>query len=389
MYLGANIMAMQAHRGLMSHQNTASKALQRLSSGRRINSAADNAAGLAISQKMTAQIRGLKMASQNAQNAVSMLQTAEGGLNETHAILQRMRELAVQSANGTYDNSVDRKNLDKEYQAMMDEIDRISSATHFNGIRLLDGSAGGKRGQEGLEEIGLSTDMLDALGDWEGIAKLNVHLQEDGSALLVLQADGQVLSHHLTTNGDVAFDLGDGNEFSLKGIDLTSLQSGVVTQINRTGGDFDLSKAITASSQTTLAYQIGANGFADHRLNVPYPDASTANLGKLAPTGLLRDTDILTQESAREAIEVVKQSTDQVSGMRGSLGAQINRLGHTINNLENSIENLTAAESQIADADMAEEMMNFTKATILMQAAQAMMAQAMNFPRSILSLLNV
>lgn len=270
-----NITALNSYKNLTNNNNTVGKNLEKLSSGYRINRAGDDAAGLAISEKMRAQITGLETASKNASDGISLIQTAEGALTEVHSMLNRMVELAQQSANGTYDNSVDRKNLQAELDSLTSEIDRISEGTNFNGTTLLKG-------------------------------------------------------------GDMA----------TKGLTL----------------------------------QIGDTSDSFNQLNVKIADMSSNGLGI---DGLKIDT----QTDAQAAVKKIKDAINTVSDTRGKLGAAQNRLEHTINNLSVTSENMTAAESRIRDVDMAKEMMSYTKNNILVQASQAMLAQANQVPQGVLQLL--
>ena len=276
MRINHNIAALNTYRQLTINNTAGSKSLEKLSSGYRINRAGDDAAGLAISEKMRGQIRGLNQAERNAQDAISLIQTAEGALNETHSILQRMRELAVQSASDTNTND-DRGELQKEIEQLLEEIDRISTDTEFNTMTLLNG---------------------------------------------------------------------------------------------------DYSSAVSA-----LTFQVGANNGQD--VSIQLNDMS-------ATTGLHLSTstvNLTTRTGATTAIDNIDEAIKQVSSERAKLGAMQNRLEHTINNLGTTSENLTASESRIRDVDMAKEMMEFTKNSILQQAATAMLAQANNQPQGVLQLL--
>ncbi|MEG6573090.1 flagellin [Caldibacillus debilis] len=271
MRINHNISALNTYRQLSFNNTQTAKNLEKLSSGYRINRAGDDAAGLAISEKMRGQIRGLEMATKNAQDGISLIQTAEGALNETHAILQRIRELAVQSANDTNTDN-DRAELQKEVDQLLQEIDRIANTTQFNTKNLLDGSLSG---------------------------------------------------------------------------------SGLIFHI---GANQDQNVTLTISSMR--ASGLGVSGI-----------------------------DISSQSGANNAITTIDNAIDKVSSERAKLGAMQNRLEHTINNLGAAAENLTAAESRIRDVDMAKEMMEFTKNSILTQAAQAMLAQANQLPQGVLQLL--
>jgi flagellin len=273
MRINHNIAALNTHRQLSTANGAQGKSMEKLASGLRINRAGDDAAGLAISEKMRGQIRGLDMASKNSQDAISMIQTGEGALNETHSILQRMRELAVQSASDT-NTAEDRAQIQKENADLIAEIDRIATTTEFNTQKLLDGTGG-------------------------------------------------------------------------------------------TAGAF--------------TFQIGAN--ASQSLTVTFAKMDSTSLGV---NGVTLGTDGSTSSTA---ITTIDSAIKLVSDERSQLGAKQNRLEHTINNLNTSSENLTAAESRIRDVDMAKEMMEQTKNSILSQAAQAMLAQSNQMPQGVLQLL--
>ncbi len=274
-----NITALNAHRNLYNNNSSVGKNLEKLSSGYRINRAGDDAAGLAISEKMRAQITGLDMAKKNAEDGVSLVQTAEGALTEVHSMLNRMVELATQSANGTYSTG-NRSEMQKEINQLASEIDRIGKASKFNGISLF---ASGK--------------------------SITLHVGESGASYNQLKVSFSALS--------VA----------------------------------ELGIASTVTGKTTTKMSI------------------------------------TTSTQAKQAISAINKAIDTVSSMRSTFGALQNRLEHTINNLGVQNENLTAAESRIRDVDMAKEMMAYTKNNILVQASQAMLAQANQVPQGVLQLL--
>lgn len=279
MIINHNLMAMNAYRNLAANYSMMNKSLERLSSGLRINRAADDPAGLAISEKMRAQIRGLEMAEKNALDGISLLQTAEGALNESHAILHRIRELSLRAANDTHMTEVDRQAMQGEVNELLDELDAITERTEFNNQKLLDGSFTNKKIHTGAntgQNMDVSIDMMDV----------------DALGLESLRAD---------------------------------------------------------------------------------------------PTGTRGG--ILTQEGANDALDILDGAINKVSMQRAQIGAKQNRLEHTINNLGVTRENLIAAESRIRDADMAKEMMNFTKYNLLTQVSMAMLAQAQQIPQGILQLL--
>jgi len=384
-----NINALNSLRQLGTNNTATGKNLEKLSSGYRINRAGDDAAGLAISEKMRGQINGLEQAEQNANDGISLIQTAEGGLNETHSILQRMREIAVQSSNGTYNDNVDREDLDKEVTALKSEIDRISSSTHFNKINLLDGNIGGYETN------------FDATATTTNVTSLNMK----GGGI----ATGTTLSFTVTTGSVTLTSIGasaaatTGVSFSVA---TSSTNSGIYTikatvtsaasvqdqeryeglEISVVAGKGGFNKGDGAISVTInkatqgLTFQIGANGSSDQEVEL--------NVGDMSSKGLAIDTiSVGTKDGAKAAIATIDDAINTVSGTRADLGALQNRLEHTVNNLGVTNENLTAAESRIRDVDMAKEMMEYTKNNILSQAAQAMLAQANQQPQGVLQLL--
>ena len=275
MIINHNITALNTHNKLSAASGAQSKSMEKLASGLRINKAGDDAAGLAISEKMRAQVRGLDQASRNAQDGISLIQTAEGALNETHDILQRMRELSVQASNGT-NNTEDLAAIKAEGDELVTEIDRIASATKFNGKDLISADA-----------------------------------------------------------AEITLQIGANDSTS------TASYESLVLKLD------------TVKADTTT-------------LNINGLDVSTGN---------------------GTATTAIDEAIKSVSTSRSYLGANQNRLEHTINNLKTSSENLTAAESRVRDVDMAKEMMNQTKNSILAQAAQAMLAQANQQPQGVLQLL--
>ncbi len=557
MIINHNIAALNTYRQLSNNNVVGNKSLEKLSSGLRINRAGDDAAGLAISEKMRAQIRGLDQAVRNAQDGISLIQTAEGNLNETHSILQRMRELAVQSSNDT-NTGIDRNEIQSEIQQLKEEIDRIGNTTEFNTIKLIDGSIGAKRapgvdnaavialglgektaasttaaGDFNTVDDGKISDLAGDLTDQtinvdgasikfdvtkaelnavghdttgakfaellqtkinDAIEKYNNAYDQDVAKISVM-ADGDKITITSGTTGGasgITFDAakiesaGDGNIWNIAGyasevganvagtegvftaaglgaansidaadkstvtvdgveLEVTWAQVGgktsasgstyaegemdklaidIATDINaaiskynsgvpaekrlenvttsvKDGGiviqsgskeakssiKFDKSTAAQAfslagSSSATqgggISFQIGANQ--SQTMKITVEDMRSDALG-------IASIDLSTREGAEEATTIINDAIEKVSSQRSSLGAFQNRLEHTINNLGTSSENLTAAESRIRDVDMAKEMMEFTKMSILSQAAQAMLAQANQQPQGVLQLL--
>ena len=563
-----NIAALSSYRNLTNNNSAVSKNLEKLSSGYRINRAGDDAAGLAISEKMRAQITGLKTAQKNANDGISLIQTAEGALTEVHSMLNRMVELASQSANGTYQDE-DRANLQAEVKALQDEINRISEGTNFNGINLLDGSLGGKVSAVGMKDIsgdltiladgqlgkepqaaiysfdlsqvsiqttqadgkisaftigGVDLFKANATADDKKVSssapvtgvnlagKIRDEIEIDGnkydvkvtgtkvtltsqkaidspsdiSLNVALTADKAIVNNGqqiavtveqegigpanqrmygqaefaLDTTivkdggalkiGDTTYTFAVGKNSSFKGgsnvIDLTDMKAGasnllgiaagrltaaaknnknfivgtgyesddatsgkvMIRVTEKEGGvDYEVNNLAgtngkgsnggkddatandwrnliqvgsAAMSGSNLTLQIGDTSDDYNQLKVAVGDMSASALG-------ISGIDISTQAGATDAINKVKAAINSVSSTRGDLGALQNRLEHTINNLSVTTENMTAAESRIRDVDMAEEMMAYTKNNILVQASQAMLAQANQIPQGVLQLL--
>lgn len=399
MRINNNLMAINTHRQLGITNTASSKSMEKLSSGFRINRAGDDAAGLAISEKMRGQIRGLTQASRNAQDTISLIQTAEGALTESHAILQRMRELAVQAANDTNTDS-DRKELQNEVKQLISELDRIGNTTEFNTKKLLDGSAKGvKEAVDGSMRINNNSALTLNVGT-SALATIKESTLVDG-AYMIIKVD-----HNTSAGGTAEFAatnykvIGpDGKEathitVASKSIKLTSaiLDTGKTATITLDGqtlhenmkvGEsitFVFSAAEEASDalDDSIMAQIGAN--AGQTAFISMGDMRAAALG-------VDEIDISSKFGAQVAIETVNNALEKVSTQRSALGAMQNRLEHTIKNLDTSAENLQASESRIRDVDMAQEMMEFTKQNILQQAAQAMLAQANQAPQGVLQLL--
>ena len=400
MRINNNLSALNAWRGLTNTDSALNKSLEKLSSGLRINRAGDDAAGLAISEKMRGQIRGLNQAMRNAQDGISMIQTAEGALTETHAILQRMRELAVQAANDT-NTLTDRKEIQKEINQLLDEIDRIGNHTEFNTQKLLDGTYASKKLHIGANndqdiDINISDLRASALGmgatggsatqatgtlhgmtftaNTAGDAGNSITVEfvvpeEDEEQDLSISVDGKTITVNLATDGD-------GN--------IISTADDIVAAINEHDEAGELVTAIRSGDSAVSTGDVTLSGGDD-------AGAGSGNIDSLKVNNVDDDATttggVLTQAGANAAIENINKAIEQVSAERSKLGAIQNRLEHTIKNLGVAAENLAAAESRIRDVDMAQEMMNFTKQNILMQAGAAMLAQANARPQSVLQLL--
>ncbi|MDS0524115.1 flagellin [Clostridium sp. SHJSY1] len=359
MIINHNMGAMNATRMMGMNQANASKSMEKLSSGLRINRAGDDAAGLAISEKMRGQIRGLDQASSNAQDAISMIQTAEGGLNETHSILQRMRELAVQSSNDT-NNVNDRAEIQKEVTQLKSEITRISTDTEFNTKKLLNGNLGGAVDQNAATSTVLSKTGV-ATAETSG-AKAGTYTITSGAAGQLTMTFGAKTQTISNANG--------AQELNFSDFGIT-LKTNAGYTADAAVGDV----VVTAGSAN---FHIGANENQEIQLSIA--DMSATGLGVNA-------VDVSTQAGANSAITTIQTAIDSVSSERSKLGAYQNRLEHTINNLGTSSENLTSAESRVRDVNMAKEMSQFSKNNILNQAAQAMLSQANQQPQQVLQLL--
>ena len=393
-----NIMAMNAYRNYNNNTSALSANLEKLSSGYKINRAGDDAAGLAISEKMRAQITGLNKAQDNAKDGISLVQTAEGALTEVHDMLNRMYELAEQSANGTYDGT-DRTQLQKEVNNLRTEIDRIADSANFNGIELLNGdmsTANEVQFANGALSISFDSQYTDANGDIQTLATgaitfgtLATAAGAEASATITVSGGTATLSINLVSGASYsATDIQDLiSSATVTGGTadanlLTALRGATVVGIGVE--DITANPTLTSSAagdpDKALTLQIGDTSDDFNQLNVSIKATDSESLG-------LSTLDISTQEGAAKALDAIKAAINYVSDVRGTLGATQNRLDHTINNLSVMEENIQDAESTIRDTDVAEEMMAYTKNNILIQSAQAMLAQANQVPQGVLQLL--
>jgi flagellin len=349
MRINHNIAALNTYRQLTANGLNASKSMEKLSSGLRINRAGDDAAGLAISEKMRGQIRGLEQASRNAQDAISLIQTAEGALNETHSILQRMRELAVQAANDTA-TLTDRREIQKEINQLIDEIDRIGNNTEFNTQKLIDGSFSGTFhiGANQGQNITLTiTDMrasnLGTKGVWSSQNAVTdiTDLDFTTNNATVTIGNTQITLDQDYSNNLQALAQKLNDAFSqTEGVTVTAQGANLIFTGSSDFGTPTYGGAGAAKLGTAVAASGSSSGAAISTLKVANPDSAT--------TG-----GVLTQTGADAAITAINNAIEKVSTERAKLGAYQNRLEHTINNLGTSAENLTAAESRIRDVDYA------------------------------------
>ena len=395
MIINHNIAALNTHRQLGANTGASSKNLEKLSSGLRINRAGDDAAGLAISEKMRGQIRGLDMAQKNAQDGISLIQTAEGALTETHSILQRMRELAVQSSTDT-NEGVDREKLQSEIDELSKEIKRISTDTEFNNQKVLNGDFDGKTfhiGANSGQSIKLS--INDMSNSTLGIAKEAVTVVSDTDlGIDVYNYDGSQDVTIKTTAAktgvsDAAVDKTTATYDEASGeftITLKQAAGDGVTAGAITATREEIADAISAAAKEAGLDLVAESNGEKTAIAVPAADIDVVK-ADAATLDDAKGINISTQKNADRAITKINDALNTVSQERSKLGANQNRLEHTINNLGATSENLTAAESRIRDVDMAKEMMSFTKNNILTQAAQAMLAQANQQPQGVLQLL--
>lgn len=436
-----NISAMNANRQLGITNGNLSKSTEKLSSGYRINRAADDAAGLAISEKMRGQIRGLNQASSNAEDGISLIQTAEGALQESQNILQRMRELAVQAATGTTTDD-DKAQIQEEINSLTQEVDRIATTSEFNTKKLLDGSQKGSSSyragtakSEGtfknsnVAVVAMDTSASSLTGKNDVI---RIEFQRDISAgttagkidigtlsaaktnndikatITTLNGISASVEIHIDANGDAtvtvkdaAFDkrvISAGTQatetmtFKISG--AKNIMAGDVVTISL--GRMEETKAAEVGKES-LRLQVGANAGQEIELSIGSMKAkdlgiiqTSSSVNAATSTGanmMGKALDVTNQANASLAIEAYDKALTKVSTERARMGAVQNRLEHTISNLDTSEENLQAAESRIRDVDMAEEMTTYSKSNILMQAGQSMLAQANQSNQGVLSLL--
>ena len=372
MRINTNISAMNTYSRLTSANASKSGSLAKLSSGLRINKAGDDAAGLAISEKMKNQVSGMAQATRNAQDGISLIQTAEGALKETHSILNRMRDLTVQAANET--NTVDdQKAIKSELDSLTEEITRIADQTQFNTKGLLNEEEviGTKTvtipGQDAVDPA----ETLEAatLSDTDGLAAMKTALGLTGAEDAAATATAFATASN--TLKQTALEDYNTAAAAASGTEIDNIAQYVGTdKVDATTEEVDIKGA-------SFSFQIGAN--AGEKISVKIASVSAESLGIDDLYEVNGDTDV--------ALKKLDDAISTVSEQRANLGAVQNRLDHTISNLSTTKENLSEANSRIVDVDMAEEMMSFTKSNILSQAATAMLAQANQMPQGVLQLL--
>ena len=393
--IATNVAAINAQRNLANTGVKMGKVLEKLSSGYRINRAADDAAGLGISEKMRAQIRGSQQAVRNAQDGISMVQTAEGALDEVHSILQRMRELSVQAANGTYaDLSPERTSIGQEINQLKQEIDRIAGATKFNGQNLLTGTLTGTLGGATATDLivgdQLTTGAVAAVTavDVSGSKAQTYTFSSAGAGILTLTGtDGSAQT--LTGITDLAANETRTLAFSNLGVSVTVQANAtgktVANMITDLTAAADDTVVVTGSGAASL--QVGANS--GDSLSIAFVNMQTAQLGAGSNLFALitNDSNVDTQAKASTLISELDGAISDVNSQRGTLGASQNRLESVIKSLSVSVENLSAAESRIRDADVAELSSQMVSQQILQQAGIAVLSQANQAPQAALTLL--
>ncbi|MGG1263766.1 flagellar hook-associated protein FlgL [Brevibacillus laterosporus] len=394
MRISHNITALQANNHIKKNIGTSSKNLNKLSSGLRINSASDDAAGLGISEKMRAQIRGLQQASRNSQDGISLIQTAEGALSSIGDHIQRMRELAVQSANGIYEDS-DRQHIQDEINQLKESINQISSFTEFNGTNLLDGSLERTPLIPPSSSIDVTTGGMGktiadgdiAIGTYGAVVRINpdeyINSDENyGLSIEWFNGTPKSFTIKKVPSGDTVVSNHTETTFSINGItfDISGATSGIASGSQTQGVVLfhPGNNSEIPAKDNSLVIHIGSESGQSMKIDIDNYNLNSLKISDLAVTP---------REKALEALKLTENALNKVLEGRAKLGANQNRLEYAINNLENQSTNITAAESRIRDVDMAKEMMQYTKNNILLQASQAMLAQANSTSQNILSII--
>ena len=395
MSINTNVVSINAQRNLALSGGSLATSMQRLSSGLRVNSATDDAAGLAIAERMSTQVRGLAVASRNANDGISLAQTAEGALSKVGDMLQRMRELAVQAGNATNSKS-DREALNAELVQLRDEVDRVAKTTSFNGKKVLDGSFTG-----GVFQVGANSGdniTVGALANTK-VTELGKANYGTGAGTAFVTNDKNVAATAMT-NADVTITItgaGGGAGVTavvakdpnitgdealgrmIQAINSKTADTGVVAFLNDAGDAIEY-RATVGEGEDATAVVISAD-VADANTLIELTagiDASSKGIDKM---------DIKTQATAWESLQRIDSAIDKVNTARGELGAIQTRFEKTVENIDIQNENLTAARGRVVDADFAQETANLSRTQILQQAGTAMVAQANQLPQQVLSLL--
>ncbi len=397
--INTNVMSLNAQRNLNTSGSSLANSIQRLSSGLRINSAKDDAAGLAISERFTTQIRGLDVATRNANDGISLAQTAEGAMVEIGNNLQRIRELAVQSANATNSQS-DRDALNAEVNQLVSEIDRVSRQTNFNGTKLLDGSFSGALFQVGADAgqtIGINT-IVNARADALGGSKFS-----SGTLSTAVTAGKGVNITDMVITGTDGKDVTLGNISVAAGATDADTKASVAKAIAAAANEKMDQTGVYATVDKTDATKVVFTSIKDDTDGEVAVDAGTwkdddtaaaAVTGVTDPTitvatsaSYANDLDISSIAGAQQALSIVDSALTAVNSSRADMGAIQNRFTSTIANLSTTSENLSASRSRIRDTDYAKETAELTRTQILQQAGTAMLSQANSSTQNVLSLL--
>jgi flagellin len=394
--INTNTASLNAQRNLNASQSSLNTSIQRLSSGLRINSAKDDAAGLAISERMNAQIKGMSVASQNANDGISLAQTAEGALQTIGDNLQRIRQLSVQSSNAT-NSDTDRTSLQAEVTQLTDEINRVANQTTFNGTKLLDGSFTSQLFQVGADAgqtIGVNS-IVDANSDKLGAA------QFAGTGTLTTATAGSDVATADTTVTGYSIAVTSGTTTKTYTLDNFTVKTGesmskavtnaINARMDETGVYAKITTAADDTATTPVAGVITLSSVKAGQTFAVTPDAAMTNAagtsGTLGTAQTIKNIDVSTFLGSQQALEIVDKALTDVNSARADLGAVQNRFTSTISNLSTSSENISAAKGRITDADYAVETANMSKANILQQAGTSMLAQANSLPQNVLTLL--
>jgi len=376
MRINYNVSAMLSNNALANNDSLLAQSLERLSSGLKINHAKDNPAGLAMAKRMNAQIEGLSAANQNASDGVSVIEIADGAMNEISEMLQRMNELAIKAANGPMSEN-DRQIIQDEVSALKEEITRVSNTIEFNGQKLLNGEFSLK-GYTDVLDVKVNSYSTEVPAKEYTIESMNIGPKDkDGNYVL----NGIKLGPEFPEGAKASIEkdlltIKDDNGFEMK-LDLSNINAATGKNFSPTALN-PAAITIDATGMGDMRLQVGANE--GQVLEVVIPAITLQNMG-------IEDMVVTTQEDACKAIDGIDGAIKYVSSVRGRLGAYQNRLESTINNLDVTSENMTAAYSRLMDVDMAEEMTNYTTNQVLTQAGTSMLAQANERPSQVLQLL--
>ena len=372
--INTNNDALNTYRNLNTVQNSLSKSLERLSSGLRINQAGDDAAGLTIATQLGSQVSGLQQASRNAQDGVSVLQTADGGLQQAQSLLGRLRDLAVQAANDSNSTKA-RDAIAAEATSLVSELDRLGDSVNFNGSKLLAGVTGNASIGSLQFQIGADGDSASRVGvnltsaDLKTIA---TGLNASSSASYAVTNASLTASKYTFTTGNTSVD-----------VTLGTAASNATDLAAKLNANSEFAGAFTASTNTAGTALIVSSKLGTAMSTTVAPGAGVASGGAVTSATLQFDT----ATNAQAAIATINTKIEAISSARAQIGAQQNRFASAVSTIATSVQNLTAAKSRITDVDMAQEMVNYTRANVLSQSGTAMLAQANSLPQLALKLL--